>query len=437
MIGMLQWTVGPYDYYKCSGVNKGCMSTTLKIENAALAGRHGHWSITMADGVITAVAPDLETIAEKTLDAGGKLVIPGLVDGHLHLDKALLLAQHPAQTGTFQEALEATGKLKQSFTIEDIQHRARRVIESEIAFGTTLMRSHVEVDPMLGLIALEALLPLKYDYGWGLTLQLAVFAQEGITNQPGTVDLLRQAMVMGGDVIGSAPYVDPNPDQNIRIIFDLAQEFDCDVDFHLDFLDDDAPLLLPVVVEETLKRGWYGRVCLGHMTKLAGLTPPVLQEMAAMLRDAGISVLALPATDLYMMARQDTHNIRRGIAPIDQLMNWGVTAGIATNNVQNLFTPFGDGDVLKICTLMAQTLQLGTTQSHMQCLAMATAAKAIGVRNYGIAPGNVADLVIVDATSVSDAVGTAPVGRTTIKRGKIVSTTQVQRTLLVPEVSSV
>ena len=413
------------------------MSTTLKIDNATLAGRDGYWSIAMEAGGIIDVARHLETTAQETIDAEGRLVIPGLVDGHLHLDKALLFAQHPAQTGTFQEALQETGSLKRRFTIDDIQSRARQILENEIAFGTTLMRSHVEVDLMLKLTAMEALLPLKQEYAWGLTLQLAVFAQEGITNQPGTTALLRRAMAMGGDVIGSAPYVDPNPSDNIQIIFDLAEEFDCDVDFHLDFLDDDAPLLLPIVVEETLKRGWQRRVCLGHMTKLAGLTPQTLQETAAMVSNAGISVLALPATDLYMMARKDTHNVRRGVAPIHQLMNHGVITGIATNNVQNLFTPFGDGDVLKICTLLAQTLQLGTVKNHIQCLAMATtqAAQAIGVTNYGIAPGNAAELVIVDATSASEAIGTAPVGRTTIKHGKIVSTTQMQRTFLSPEVS--
>ncbi|NEZ55348.1 amidohydrolase family protein [Adonisia turfae] len=414
------------------------MVITLKIVDATLPGREGRWSIAMQGCVITEVAPQIEASAQLTLKAKGRLVIPGLVDGHLHLDKALLLTQRPAQTGTFQEALAETGNLKQRFTIEDIQSRARDVIKREINFGTTLMRSHVEVDPILQLTAMEALLPLKHEYAWGLTLQLAVFAQEGITHQPGTVDLLRQAMTMGGDVIGSAPYVDPDPEQNIRIIFDLAQEFDCDVDFHLDFLDDDSPLLLPTVVEETLRRGWQGRVCLGHMTKLAGLTPEILREMAAMLRDAGISVLALPATDLYMMGRKDSHNVRRGVAPIDQLMNDGVTVGIATNNIQNLFTPFGDGDVLKICTLLAQTLQLGTAESHIQCLEMATtsAAKAIGVSNHGIAPGNMADLILIGANSASEVIGTAPIERRVIKRGKIVAETHTQRILLSPETNS-
>ncbi|MDJ0567917.1 MAG: amidohydrolase family protein [Pleurocapsa sp. MO_192.B19] len=398
---------------------------SLKITNVTLPGKEGYWNIAIADGYITEITGARSNIEEtnKILDAKGQLLIPGLVDAHIHLDKALLLERYPAVEGTFSEALQKTLQAKQEYTVADIQARARSVIKKAIAFGTTAMRTHVEVDPILQLKSMEALLPLKEEYAWGITLQLAVFAQEGITNQPGTENLLRKAMEIGGDVIGSAPYVDPNPKENIRIIFEIAREFDCDVDFHLDFLDDDAPLLLPVVIEETLKHNWQHRVCLGHMTKLAGLTPAELAAFIPSLKEAGIAILALPATDLYMMARQDTHNVRRGIAPIDRLAESGIKVGLATNNVQNLFTPFGDSDVLKICTLLAQVLQLGTTASHQLCLEMATtrAAQAIGINNYGIEVGKIADLVLLEANSVSAAIGTAPLNRTTIKQGQIVA----------------
>ncbi|MDA0672473.1 MAG: amidohydrolase family protein, partial [Cyanobacteria bacterium] len=306
--------------------------------------------------------------------------------------------------------------------------------EQAIAWGVTAMRCHVEVDPILGLKSMEALLPLRQEYTWGLTLQLAVFAQEGITQQPGTVDLLRQAMAMGGDVIGSAPYVDPDPQRNIATVFDLAAEFDCDVDFHLDFLDDDQPLQVPWVIAETEQRGWQGRVCLGHMTKLAGLPPGELAAIARQLAAAGIAVLALPASDLYMMARHDSHNARRGVAPLHRLHGWGVTVGTATNNVQNLFTPFGDGDVLKIGTLLAQVLQLGTTAQQALCLDITTtlAAKAIGIPDYGIAPGMAADLVVLGVPSAAAAIATAPTQRTVVKAGRIVSQTQVQQRFTVP-----
>ncbi|HEY9642357.1 MAG TPA: amidohydrolase family protein [Coleofasciculaceae cyanobacterium] len=401
----------------------------LKITNACLPDRSGTWDIAIDQAQIIDIAPAIPGSANTLLDAAGKLVIPGLVDPHFHLDKALLLDRSPAQVGNFAEAMQETLRLKQSFTVADIQSRARRIIEAAIGFGITAMRSHVEVDPTVGLTGMEALLPLRSEYAWGLTLQLAVFAQEGITNHASTEPLLRQAMKMGGDVIGSAPYVDPDPQRNVQIIFEIAQEFDCDVDFHLDFLDDDQPLLLPFVIQETIQRGWQGRVCLGHMTKLAALPPTALAAIAPQIQAAGISILALPASDLYIMSRKDTHNVRRGVAPIQRLSELGVNVGLATNNVQNLFTPFGDGDVLKICTLLAQVLQLGTIASHQLCLEMATtqAAQAIGIHNYGVAVGKVADLVILDAVSVSEAIGSAPVGRTVIKRGQVVAASRLER----------
>jgi cytosine/creatinine deaminase len=393
----------------------------LRLVEARLPGREGLWEIGMVDGIITQV--DRTVPGTAIWNAQGQLVIPGLVDAHMHLDKVFLLDRCPRVEGTFGEAMRETLKAKQAFTIADIQARARRALQQAIAWGTTTMRSHVEVDPVVQLTAMQALLPLRQEFAWGLTLQLAVFAQEGITQEPEIPALLRQAMALGGDVIGSAPYVDPDPEQNIRIVFDIAAEFDCDVDFHLDFLDDALPLMLPLVLAETQKRGWQGRVCLGHMTKLAGLPPPDLTAVAAALRAAGIAILALPASDLYMMARRDTHNVRRGVAPIHTLGALGVTVGVATNNVQNLFTPFGDGDVLKICTLLAQVLHLGTAAHHEQCLDMATtgAAAAIGIPHHGIVPGYPADLVILQADSVTAAIAAAPVERTVIKHGQVVA----------------
>ncbi len=421
------------------------MPPDLQIINARLPDRDELWTVTLSRGQIAAIAPATDSSANPLaiasqesaadiLDANGDLLIPGLVDGHIHLDKALLLDRHPAQAGTFAEAMAETLKLKQGFTVSDIQARARQVLERAIGFGITAMRSHVEVDPTAGLRSLEALLPLRQEYNWGITLQLAVFAQEGITQQPDTLPLLHQAMALGGDAIGSAPYVDADPKANVRHIFDIAQEYDCDVDFHLDFLDDDEPLLLPFVIAETQRRGWQGRVCLGHMTKLAGLPPEELAELATALRDTQISVLALPASDLYMMARQDTHNQRRGVAPLHRLAEQGVNVGVATNNILNLFTPFGDGDLLKICTLLAQVLQLGTADSHQRCLAMATtqAARAIGIVEHGLEVGYRADLVLLKASSVSEAVGAAPAQRTVIKAGRVVAQTRLDQQIFAP-----
>jgi cytosine deaminase len=202
----------------CSGLRE----MDLKITGARLPDQPGFWDGAISGGLIQQVAEVVSDQSATALNVQGKLVIPGLVDAHMHLDKVFLLERCQPIEGTFDEALRETLQAKRAFTIKDIQARARRVIERSISFGTTTMRSHVEVDPGVGLTGIKALLPLREEYRWGITLQLAVFAQEGITNQPGTEVLLRQAMALGGDVIGSAPYVDPNPEQNIRTVFDIA-----------------------------------------------------------------------------------------------------------------------------------------------------------------------------------------------------------------------
>lgn len=141
----------------------------LKIENATLVDYPSPQSIAIQNGRVIEIAPVISASAMQTLDAAGNLVIPGLIDPHLHLDKAFLLEQCPAKQGTFQEALEETLRLKQGFTIEDIQARSRRVMDNAISFGVTAIRSHVEVDPILQLTSIKALLPIQQEYAERLT----------------------------------------------------------------------------------------------------------------------------------------------------------------------------------------------------------------------------------------------------------------------------
>jgi len=124
------------------------VTVDCSIENATLVGRPGLWAIAIDHGIIAQVKPTAPIAAHTTVDAQGKLLIPGLVDAHIHLDKAFLLAQAPAQTGDFAEALAMTLRLKEQYTVADIQRRAQAVLEQAIAFGITAMRSHVEVDPI-------------------------------------------------------------------------------------------------------------------------------------------------------------------------------------------------------------------------------------------------------------------------------------------------
>jgi cytosine deaminase len=406
------------------------------IRNVALVGRDGTWDIMVSqEGTIKTIEPAQPRnglpngMAEY--DGLGRVAIPGLVDAHIHLDKAYLLDRCTACRGDFPEALSETLRAKKSFTMIDVRARARKLIQNEIGFGTTLLRTHVEVDPIANYESLDAILPLRKEFANSIDIQVCVFAQEGITNIDGQMEMMRESLRRGCDVVGSAPYCDSDPVKNIELTFDLAQEFNVPVDFHLDYHLEGKPSYLQNVIDETIKRGYQGKVCLGHMTYLSTLSNEELQKVGKQLADAGISVLCLPASDLCMMARGDDGNQRRGVAPVHKLNALGATAAFATNNVQNLFTFTGDGDVLKIGTLVCQVLQLTSESNTQLCVDMATthAAKALGVEGHAIAVGSPADMVILasEGPSSMQLLAAPPVERTVIKRGRIVSETLFQR----------
>jgi len=406
------------------------MDYQLIVRGARLPDRDGIWDIAIAGRRIGRIAPRIEATAPHEIAASGRLAIPGLVDSHFHLDKALLSARTPSKEGTLQEALRITGEAKKAFTVEDIAARARRALEMAIRHGTTAMRTHVEVDPVVGLMGMEAILALQREYAWAIDLQICVFPQEGIFQAPGTEGLMRRALRMGGQAVGGVPYNDTDASAHMDLVFDLAREFDRDVDFHLDFADDPDHLHITYVAEQAIARGWQGRVCVGHETELGALDPPALAPIAAKIRDAGISVLSLPATDLYLMGRKDARNPRRGLTPVARLLQAGVNVAVATNNVQNAFTPFGDADLLRIANLLANAAHLGSVDGLRAALRMATenAAHAIRLPEYGLAEGCRADLVILDCADPTQAVAAIPERLYVVRNGAVSVTNRVLTT---------
>lgn len=406
----------------------------LVLRNARLPDRPDLVDLAVEAGRIAAVGPRLAARGAREIDAARRVVIPGLVESHFHLDKALLGAGAPAGAGSVQGAIEATARAKRRFTVEDIAGRARRALELAVRHGTTVMRTHVEVDPIVGLMGMEAILPLQREYAWAVDLQICVFPQEGIFQAPGTEALMRKALAMGGEAVGGVPYNDTDALAHLDLVFALAREFDRDVDLHLDFADDADRVLIGEVAERTVRQGWEGRVCAGHVTALGALAPPALAPLAGRIRDAGISLLVLPATDLYLMGRRDERNVRRGLAPVRRLVEAGVNVAVSTNNVQNPFTPFGDADLLRMANLLAIAGHLGTVDDLALVLRMATehGARALRRADYGLALGARADLVLLDCTEPAAAVAAVPERLLVVKDGAIVVTNRVETTLARP-----
>jgi len=242
--------------------------------------------IGIAGGRIAAIAPHLACEGTE-IEIGGKLVLAGFVDTHIHLDKACLLGRCGHDHGSVSEAISTVAAMKRDFTVEDIYARGAKVIERAIVHGTTRMRTHVEIDPRIGLRGFEAIKALKRDYAWAIDLSPCVFPQEGLTNDPGTEELLIAALRDGGEAIGGCPYVDTDPNAHIQKIFDLAQQFDVDVDLHLDFDLDPSWWHMEEVCRQTERRNYHGRVAIGHATKLSALPPERLRAASERLAQAG------------------------------------------------------------------------------------------------------------------------------------------------------
>lgn len=373
----------------------------LVLKNVALVNDGVRTSdIGISGGNIVAVESGLCADAE-TLDLEGRLAVPGFVESHIHLDKACILDRCKSQNGTLDEAIREVSAAKKKFTVEDIRARAVQTLEKCILQGTMRVRAHLEVDPVIGLKSIEAVLPLIDEYAWAVDLEICVFPQEGLLNSPGTDELMVEALRRGAKVVGGCPYTDSNPRGQIERVFEMAREFDVDVDFHLDFDTNPDGMTVGDVCEITDRTGYGGRVAIGHVSKLSALPADDLKTIGARLADAGVAVTVLPSTDLYLMGSGRDHNIVRGVAPAHRLIEHGVNCALSTNNVLNPFTPFGDCSMIRMANLYANIGQVGSATGFRQCLDMVTSAPArlMRVNGYGISVGNPADLVILDCTS--------------------------------------
>jgi len=375
--------------------------------------------IGIAAGRIAAVEPTLPGDG-AVLDAEGCLVVPGLVETHIHLDKTCILDRCRIADGTLAEAVRETAAAKCRFTAEDVHARGRRTLERCIAHGTTRIRTHVELDPGIGMAGFDGVSQLARDYAWAVDIELCVFPQEGLFNNPGTDALLIQALRRGARVLGAAPYTDTDPRGQIDRIFEIAREFDVDIDMHLDLAETTDGMQIEYVCRKTEDCGWGGRVAVGHATQLSLVPRARYDAVAAQLARAGVAVTILPSTDLYLMGRSHDHAKPRGVVPAEPLRRAGVTCSLSTNNVLNPFTPYGDGSLIRMANLYANVCHVAQNTELAGCLDMVTASAARLMRlpDYGIVPGNPADLVAIDAPGPADAVATIAPPLWGLKRGR-------------------
>ena len=413
----------------------------LLLTNVLVRGREGLVDIRVEQGRIAEVGPGLQPDpGTPTLDGEARPVLPGLVEPHLHLDKAMLDAREPGD-GTLAGAVATTARLKEGFTHDDVVARAEDVLRRAITHGTTLVRTPVDVDPTVGLTSIDAMLDVKQRWADTVTLQVVAFPQEGIAARPGTDELLVEALRRGVDVVGACSYAEDDVEgcrDHLRRVFDLAERFDVPVDVHADFdvadSTDPRHALAGEIAAMTAARGWGGRTTIGHFTTLAGYDKATehadregRRRLIEDLAGAGVGVVVLPPTDLYLQGMT---------APIADLLDGGVATSLSSNNIRNAFTPFGAADMLDVTLLAAHTQPFGTREGLDRLLDRATAGAAamLGMPGHDLAPGSRADLVVLDAPGADHhtaLLDRAP-RRHVISNGRVVAQTRTTTTLHAP-----
>ena len=381
--------------------------------------------VAVEHGKIADIGPKLDCRGKKEIDAAGRVLIPGLIESHLHLEKAFVKDRKPNRSGTLMEAIAVTASLKPTFTREDIETRSRKVLRRLVGFGSTHVRAHAEFDPAQGFTGFDTVLDLKREFADVIDIQVVAFPQEGILKTPGTEAMMVEAMKKGADVVGGIPYNDTSANEHIDWVFRLAREFDKDLDFHQDFRDDADAMSIEYLARKTIASKYEGRVSVGHLTALGAAPVERRKALISLLKDAGISVMCLPATDLHLGGRKDETNVRRTLTPVRALRDGGVNVCLATNNICNAFTPYGNGDLLQIAALALPACHLGGADDQATVLPMLTtnSAKALRLANYGLEKGKDADLVLLDTQRVADAIIDLPDRHTVVKRGRVVAQT--------------
>jgi cytosine/creatinine deaminase len=382
--------------------------------------------VAIKDGKIAAIENNIEGSAEREIDGEGRVLIPGLIESHIHLDKALIANRLPNKSGTLAEAIQVTGKLKPTFTKEDVEERARKALMMLIKNGTTHIRTHSEFDPSQGFTGFETVMKLKKEFKHLVDIQVVAFPQEGIFKALGTEEMMYKAMDMGADVVGGIPYNDSPAKEHIDLVFEIAKKYDKPIDFHQDFKDDADGITIEYICEKTIKEGFEGRVSVGHLTALGALPKEKLIPIIELMSRAKINVMSLPATDLHLGGRKDEYNVRRAVTPVRALRDGGVNMCLATNNIRNAFTPYGNGDLMQIAMLSIPVSHLGGADDLPTVLPMITSnpAKALGLKDYGLEVGKNADMVLLDTKVVNDAIIDIPDRLYVIKNGKITVETE-------------
>ena len=319
-----------------------------------------------------------------------------------------------------------TWSLKSERTVDQIAERATDAIRECLVAGNTTVRAFCDVDKVGELNPLRGLLAMREGLRGLVDVQIVAFPQEGLLRPRGDVGLLREALRMGADVVGGLTNYERTPDKmrkHVDLVMDVAQEFDVDVHILADMTDDPAARALEYLAEQTIDRGWQERVSASHCNALSSYDHVHAEVVIELVKEAGISICSNPhVTMMWGEHGRDRGNIRRGCTRIEELLEAGANVCAGQDDIDDPYYPLGRGDQLEVAWFFAHAARLSTTDGLRTALDAVTvnAARALRLEGYGLSPGCRADLVVLDGSTLKEAMRLQLPRPYVIKDGRVV-----------------
>ncbi|MFD1327015.1 amidohydrolase family protein [Mycoplana ramosa] len=391
------------------------MATVSTFTNARLAdGRLV--DIRVSNGTIQAIESATARAAEgQTVDVHCRLLIPGLVEGHIHLDTSFYGDEwkpHRPCTNGFDVRERVAFQADNMAKAAPMAVRARNQLELCLAHGATHMRSHVMVDGSVGLTSLETILAVRDEYRDRIDIQLVAFPQSGILSNPGTAELLDAAIGMGADLVGGLDPAsfDRDVERHLDVVFGIAERRRVGVDIHLHDMGTLGIFEIEQICARTQALGMSGKVAISHAYGLGDVPEDLARRTGALLARSGVAIMTNAPGD-------------HAFPPVALLRREGVTVFSGSDNIRDSWWPFGDGDMLSRASIIAYRSGFYTDDLLSAAFDVVTAAgaKALGIEDYGIRPGARADFVVLDAPHIPQAVVEVPKPRDVYKGGRLVA----------------
>lgn len=409
----------------------------MLVKNVHIYNREGLWQILIEEGKISRIFPQDEVFnySGEILDGEEGIIYPPFVEPHIHLDATQTAGQpNWNQSGTLFEGIERWAERKSLLSHEDVKSRAWKTLKWQIANGVQYIRTHVDVsDPTL--TALKAMLEVKKEIAPWADLQIVAFPQEGILSYPNGEKLLDQAMEMGADVVGGIPHFEFTREygvESMHIAFDIARKYNKQIDIHCDEIDDEQSRFVETVAALALKYDMGEKVTASHTTAMHSYNNAYASRLFRLLKMSKIHFVANPLVNIHLQGRFDTYPKRRGVTRVKEMLKNNINVCFGHDDVFDPWYPLGTANMLQVLHMGLHVCQLmgyGQINDGLK-LVTENSAKALGLTDYGIKEGNSANFIVLPAENGFDAVRRQVPTRYSIRHGKVISETQLAKTII-------